>query len=425
MVNKIYIFNPKTPSFGSLSNMFYHPMMIEGKEWKSVTNFIFSNIITGEMNKIVLANSPPSKVEQTFQQLTEKVIFNIIRNNAHKAYLIEFKNNQKLAELLISTGDSPIYYMANDRYLGIGAPGASPHGPSGPGEDKKGLNIIGKVLMQIRHVIKYDIKERIKQRLIQKMNKKIYNIYLAYKVLVQVILKDHNNLKEYVNLTPDEIVQKYKVENTTAKWDKLAAKDKERYKKAMKRKREEDEEEKEKIKPPKSAYSYFYKETRQLIKEANPNMTSINITTELEKRWREANKKLNTFDLDTIISLYNRGLLSYVQLELQALRATGPEGQKPGILVKIVRKKYLKTLRENRLQEQKNVIFNTYIDSIIKKNYKIKESKIAFARQQQLSRLDLLDAKEREQQFPPFIKVSRLWVWYRKHHIISQRGRWV
>jgi len=44
MANIIDLFNPNDNPFGRLSNNSYHPIIINGKKYDTVTNYIYSNI---------------------------------------------------------------------------------------------------------------------------------------------------------------------------------------------------------------------------------------------------------------------------------------------------------------------------------------------------------------------------------------------
>lgn len=47
----IKIYNPKDTPFGQLSNNSPHSIIINGKRWNTVTNFIFSNLlVTPDIN---------------------------------------------------------------------------------------------------------------------------------------------------------------------------------------------------------------------------------------------------------------------------------------------------------------------------------------------------------------------------------------
>lgn len=102
----------------------------------------------------------------------------------------------EIKNALMSTGNRSIQYESPDQFLGIGTEG-------------KGLNIVGKVLMQIRHSIKYkEVHERKQNR--DDINKKnIYEVYIAYTILMEEMYKNKNNLIEYLGLTYEEIIKKY------------------------------------------------------------------------------------------------------------------------------------------------------------------------------------------------------------------------
>ena len=57
MENIIELFNPNDRPFGGLSNNAYHPMKIDGKNYDTVTNYIYSNMLTTPMIRSVVQHA--------------------------------------------------------------------------------------------------------------------------------------------------------------------------------------------------------------------------------------------------------------------------------------------------------------------------------------------------------------------------------
>ena len=108
----------------------------------------------------------------------------------------------ELKSELLSTGNNPIQFKSNDVLLGVGI-------------DNKGENIVGKVLMQIRHSIKMKEIYDKKSMLEEDKTKNIYFTYIAYMILNEEIDKNKKTLVEYIGLTPEQIIDKYGLSNLT------------------------------------------------------------------------------------------------------------------------------------------------------------------------------------------------------------------
>lgn len=249
----IKIYNPNDTPYGKLSNNFIDIMRIDNMLWPTVTNYIYSNLVTTPIYKTILQKryTQGSKkqtnidanvqkiIENTetvggyllsdqqkkmiYQQVVEEVqleqldiysvykmyhnaeYFNIIKSSVEKAYNIKFMDDT-LVQILLQTGNSPIEYVSNNGFLGTG--------PNG-----KGYNYIGKILVQIRHnlrIQKIDIDQQ--QANLDYENKILY-IYIASKFLKK-ILKEHHDIKPYLGKTAENIVQEnptLSIENITEK----------------------------------------------------------------------------------------------------------------------------------------------------------------------------------------------------------------
>ena len=75
MTNIIELFNPNEKPFGMLSNNSYHPMTINGKKYDTVTNYIFSNMLTTPMFRSVIQNTKIGDVKGLNTELIEAIDF--------------------------------------------------------------------------------------------------------------------------------------------------------------------------------------------------------------------------------------------------------------------------------------------------------------------------------------------------------------
>lgn len=64
------IFDPKDKPFGWLSNNYKHPMKLDDKYWKTVTNYIYANMLTDPMNiERVRKISKPKEIKTNISRL--------------------------------------------------------------------------------------------------------------------------------------------------------------------------------------------------------------------------------------------------------------------------------------------------------------------------------------------------------------------
>lgn len=130
-------------------------------------------------------------IYQTFQQYKNQENFFIIRTAIEKGYNAKFKNPDFVNSLL-ATNNSPIHYISHNSIVGVGL-------------DGKGSNLIGKILMQIRHNKQKDkILTEIKSK--KKVEEDfVYNIYLADSCLKASLLKN-DNLESFIGLSIQKII---------------------------------------------------------------------------------------------------------------------------------------------------------------------------------------------------------------------------
>ena len=236
----ILIYDPKTSPFGQLSNNAVRLMIIDEKQWSTVTNYILSNMlstpiyrsilqtatthgVTKKINvsdtvKQLIANmeargqtvtaSETEQLRQIVVQDTEVEKMNIyalynhylrlehieaVRTALEKAYNAKVSDDSKLADVLLETENRPIIYESPNNILGIG-------------ENGQGQNLIGKTLMQIRHNLKQKAKTESEEKKIEAIEE---DIFVAYKALIilQRKLDQGSTLAKYFGQTAKEIVQ--------------------------------------------------------------------------------------------------------------------------------------------------------------------------------------------------------------------------
>jgi predicted NAD-dependent protein-ADP-ribosyltransferase YbiA (DUF1768 family) len=203
MTKAIKIFNPKDKPFGWLSNNYKHEMRIDRKSWKTVTNYIYASILQSPADKNIIRLTDNTKeVQELFIKFYQEEINNVIIRSIADALTVKFENEQ-LSTLLLSTGNSPIFYISNNPLLGTGA-------------QNNGENLYGKQLMQIRHLLNTAYKTKEKETAKAERDQLIYDTYLAEIGLMKAI-KSGNDLTQYINKSSAEIVNELGRDTLTQK----------------------------------------------------------------------------------------------------------------------------------------------------------------------------------------------------------------
>jgi predicted NAD-dependent protein-ADP-ribosyltransferase YbiA (DUF1768 family) len=192
MVQTIKIFNPKDRPFGWLSNNYRHLMFIDKNRYLTVTNYIYSNMLSTPQYRTILKNSPVNKVYETYVQLAYDEEVNITRQAVDEALDAKFNDSEVLAKILLSTGNSEIIYNSSNKVLGVNSQG-------------EGLNLYGNALKQIRQRLRSTVVRQEQEKTDKEYEDALYETYVAYKELVKAI-KNGNTLEEYLNMTPKEVI---------------------------------------------------------------------------------------------------------------------------------------------------------------------------------------------------------------------------
>jgi len=145
MNNTIRFFSTED-EFGCFSNFSNHPLLIEGQIWKTSEHYYQSQKFDDKDLKLAILNtatpkeaarlgrSHKDKLKSNWENQRYEVMKEIIREKV--------KQHEDIKEKLLSTGESKIIEVNNrESYWGIGA-------------DGNGLNMLGKIFMEIRQELK-------------------------------------------------------------------------------------------------------------------------------------------------------------------------------------------------------------------------------------------------------------------------------
>lgn len=145
----IYFYDPDL-KYGWLASFSKHAFHLDGEVWPTVEHFYQSQKFKGTRLEEIIRSSPTSrKAKELAKHFRTKRPSNwnrIKRKVMYKAIKAKFAQNKKLKALLLSTGDRKIIEnTTNDFYWGCGI-------------NKKGKNVMGILLMKLRHELRNESK---------------------------------------------------------------------------------------------------------------------------------------------------------------------------------------------------------------------------------------------------------------------------
>ena len=188
----IKIFDSREIPHGVLSNNYEYNLQIDNINYKSVSNYIYSNMLSEKIHKDVIKKSKPYEISKTYKELYEEETKNVIKEAVLEGLERKFMDS-RYSRILLNTGNANILYNSPNTFLGIG-------------NDGNGENIYGKYLLQVRNSLKISDKKQEKEKKQKELNRLLYDIFLAKEGLLKVMKKENNDLKEFLEMSPTEIV---------------------------------------------------------------------------------------------------------------------------------------------------------------------------------------------------------------------------
>jgi predicted NAD-dependent protein-ADP-ribosyltransferase YbiA (DUF1768 family) len=198
----IKIFDPRDKPYGKLSNNYVHPMVITKKisidkesteEWNTVSNYIYSNLLRIPVYKNIVKNSKNKDIINNYNKLKFEEFLLKIKEAFKLSYNVKILEDENLQKILLKTGNKSILYKDEDKILGVGSNG-------------NGLNIVGKTISHIRRDLKIKSKRKILKEITDKEEDSFYDTYIVYNYLTKRILYEDDNLEQYTNKTPEDIL---------------------------------------------------------------------------------------------------------------------------------------------------------------------------------------------------------------------------
>ncbi len=188
----IRIFNPHEKPFGPLSNNFNFPFELDGRSWKTPTNYIYANMFWEYGRKNLIGNSKVRDVYNIFINEITSQREVTIRKALKNAFTVLFNTNEDAKNALLATEDKKLILEGNGSMLGLGPRG-------------DGMNIYGIQLEEFRTHLAYKEKTKLEQKEIEEFEDKIYTIYRVYETLNNH-MKEGNDIDEYIDKDYDTIV---------------------------------------------------------------------------------------------------------------------------------------------------------------------------------------------------------------------------
>ena len=146
------IYQP-TGVFGKLSNQYIKLIDINGEKWKTVSNYIYANLLKNPIYRLTIKNiDNPNKLYDEYINLYKKSINDTLWDSYSIGYAHLCDKNPEIAKTLLETGETSLIYKSNNILIGVNNEG-------------KGENIIGKVLENLRYRIKNTLDKQIKEEL--------------------------------------------------------------------------------------------------------------------------------------------------------------------------------------------------------------------------------------------------------------------
>jgi len=194
----ISLFDPCNLPYGPLSNLYPTRLSFSGAMYSSVTQYIYTNMIPSTRIAISLKRdlsvteadcddgTIPIDFLNLYQSARREAEVDIISSALSLATQAKFSNS-KAMEVLLSTGNKDIIYDSTDEVLGIG-------------KQKKGRNLVGWYLMQVRDEYRRVVESR---QIIEARQVQMYTAYVLYSLLQDLIT--HGDTLRYYTGQPRHI----------------------------------------------------------------------------------------------------------------------------------------------------------------------------------------------------------------------------
>ena len=190
----IRIFDPQDLPFGALSNNAFSQVRLNDIKWKSVSNYIYATLMKGTQYYNMLKNSKIKRIATNYEEFYDELLTTVTKDAILEASKTRFQN-QRLANMLLSTDNAKLIYKSDNSYMGIGS-------------DGKGLNILGKTYELIRkNLRKIKTQEIVEEEDTIKIQR-IFKLYQIVWVLTSIVDNMDSDLDDFKNPQLSKIHEK-------------------------------------------------------------------------------------------------------------------------------------------------------------------------------------------------------------------------
>jgi predicted NAD-dependent protein-ADP-ribosyltransferase YbiA (DUF1768 family) len=221
----IRIFDVRNTPYARLSDNYRQRLHIEKFNYPTVTNYIYSNMLTTPYYRTIIQNARTisscagdegcdnhnrsraackaanctftlETVGEQFSQLHMLEAADRRKDAIEMALNAKFSQHPEAAELLLATGDFSLIYASQGKWMGTG-------------RDNDGENNYGKLLEAARDKLVGIRAQRIRLKDERGKEDNLYTTYVAYNSLKR-LLQSGDDLNEYIGDNPTEILKKLK-----------------------------------------------------------------------------------------------------------------------------------------------------------------------------------------------------------------------
>jgi predicted NAD-dependent protein-ADP-ribosyltransferase YbiA (DUF1768 family) len=205
MTTKVELFDTNSVPFGDLSNNAITPFYKDEKLWKSVTHYVYANLLRGT-NKTIIMNTQLKDLKGAYERHHNKALLSLTTNILENGVRTLVSENTQFRDMLLQTGNKRLIYITNNILFGQADP------LLGTTRDGKGLNQLGLIYEMIRSEEKHKkniSKDAEKNR---EQSDQIIKIILLTKILQSEMLTKFNDLDSLVDKSFDLLYDQYQYE---------------------------------------------------------------------------------------------------------------------------------------------------------------------------------------------------------------------
>ena len=205
MTTKIELFDQNALPFGALSNNAITPFYKDGALWKSVTHYIYANLLPPGY-KHVMMSSQLRDIITKFREYKEKSLIQLTNNILENGVRTLVSENTQFRDLLLSTDNKKLIYITNSRLFNQEYP------ILGKTQDGEGANMLGEIYEKIRNEEKNKQFLKKDQEKNREKDEQIIKIIQLVKILQSEMLTKFDDLSSLFDKTFDSLYDKFRIQ---------------------------------------------------------------------------------------------------------------------------------------------------------------------------------------------------------------------